>query len=800
MATTALEMNAEFLRAMQLLDRGSNVFVTGKAGTGKSTLLRHFLQTTPKKVAVAAPTGIAALNVGGVTIHRLFGFRSTVTPEFVQSKEYFPRKYSTVLRELEVLVIDEVSMVRADLFDCVAIALARYGPHRDRPFGGVQLVLVGDPYQLPPVVTDPEEEHFRTRYATPYFFSADSFREFPNEIVQLEKVYRQRDDRFVSLLNDIRTGIASDAVIEALNARCQPDFETPDDEFWVTLTTTNARADLVNDRRLARLPTDLLTSQAVSQGDLEGFDRPNPESLDYKVGAQVMLLTNDPMDRWVNGTLGVVLGSQVKDGAPSVMIGLENGRSVVTSPFTWAVTKPSSNGGVLTYETVGTYTQLPFKLAWAVTIHKSQGKTLDKVVVDLYRGAFAEGQLYVALSRCTSLEGLVLRNQVKLRDVRVEREVTRFLARSAGIATAAESYAFLGILATGYGQYDRIFELGVVVEQGGRQVAEFSTLVNPNRDVGEAATQHGVSASDLSLAPTLAEAWPLIARQLAGCVLVCEAMSLVQTMVERELKQAGFVVSLGLGIDLQEMARNQASAAGAAVGSASERARFALEQFKRLNTANEVTLPYQPEAEAMGAGALCSRVPARLRTGHLRGEVAYADLVALAADHAEQTQTWQAWLSGLGGLVQIAPVPAASIHQDALDRLVQRAHRDGVVSAPERERLAAVAGLFGIPEPTFDDDPAGPSIAEVLAPGARVCFTGSACDGSGTQYERSDMERVALSVGLEPVGSVTKTKCDVLVAADTSSMSGKAKKAREFGKPIFGAGEFLKWAQDAGAK
>lgn len=795
MVVTDLDFNAEFVRAMKALDSGRGVLITGKAGTGKSTLLRHFLQTTTKRVAVVAPTGIAALNVGGVTIHRLFSFRPTVTPEQVQSKEYFPKKYAQLIGELEVLVIDEVSMVRADLFDSLALALARFGPRRGEPFGGVQLVLVGDPYQLPPVVTPPEEAHFRTRYATPYFFSADAFRDFPTEIIQLERVYRQRDEQFISLLNEIRAGTAGQDALDALNSRCQPSFETPDDEFWVTLTTTNARADLVNSQRLAKVEAPLITQQAVGEGDLEGFDRPTPESLDYKVGAQVMLLTNDPLDRWVNGTLGVVADSEESDLGPTVRVALENGRTVSVSRYTWEVTRPVVTGGRLIYEVVGSYTQLPFKLAWAVTIHKSQGKTLDRVVVDLYRGAFAEGQLYVALSRCTSLDGLVLRNQVKIRDVRVEREVTRFLARSAGTATVPQAYAFIGVLATGLGQYDRIFELGVIIEQAGAQVAEFSTLINPNRDIGEAATEHGVSASQLSLAPTLAEAWPWLARQLAGCVLVCSAMPLVATMIERELKKAGWVVSLGLGVDVQEMAREQGSGAVVASGSAADRAKAARDAFKLLDVKNLVTGDYIPGGEAEGSGAVCSRGPIVLRPDGLPGVRAYADFVEVAADRGGDTATWRAWLAGLRSVHQVGPADAVAVHEDAMARLMQRARRDGAVSEAEHERLAEAARLFDLPCPEFAAADEGLPIGQVLVKGARVCFTGSACGADGTSLGREDMELMAVDLGLEPVGSVTKSRCEALIAADTSSMSGKAKKAREFGKPVFGIPEFLEWAQ-----
>lgn len=793
MAAGAIELNDEFRRALDLLDGGANIFLTGKAGTGKSTLLRYFLDHTAKNVAVAAPTGIAALNVDGVTIHRLFSFPPSVSLEYVLGPDYYPAKYGKLLKELDTLVIDEVSMVRADLFDCVAAALARYGPRRGERFGGIQLVLVGDPYQLPPVVVEAEAEFFRTRYATPYFFSADAFTSLETSVVNLEKVYRQRDARFVDLLNEIRTGTAGDPIVAELNQRVRPGFETSEDEFWITLTTTNRRADAVNRDHLDRLPTPLESHRASSSGDLEGFEPQAPPDLQFKVGAQIMLVNNDVANRWVNGSLGMVMHVHRDDDAVAVKVALQDGETVTVKQHTWEVTKPVYGDGRLSYVKVGTYTQLPFKLAWAITIHKSQGKTLDKVVVDLFRGTFAEGQLYVALSRCTSLEGMVLKSPIKLRDVRVEREVTRFLARNSIASTAAESFAYLGVLATGYGEYDRIFELAAVIERDGEVIAEFSTLINPLRDIGRAASEYGVSASDLSLAPTVAQTWPVIARQLDGSVLACPGLPVVQTMIEKELKKAGRPVGLGLGLDLQELARLQGVEPILDGDTALERARAARALSTWLETDREVAVPYRPGAEGEHFGAIWSRDVCRLRIAEASPELAYSDVVTVVAASRHPSRDAVSRLALMRDQLRLEPEEVARVHIDAVQTLMECAQRDGSVSVDERERITAVCDLLDQPLPDFGEESAPASPEEVLVPGARVCFTGSALDASGRALEREDLEAMAVELGLVPVGAVTKTRCEALVAADVCSTSGKARKAREFGKPILAISQFLEW-------
>lgn len=426
----SIEINPQFARALALLEKGErHLFITGKAGTGKSTLLEHFRANTSGTPVILAPTGVAALNVGGETVHRFFRFRIDVTPEGVRASRRKPRN-AALYRSLTSVVIDEASMLRADLLDCVDAFLRRHGPRPKRPFGGVQMVFVGDLYQLPPVVTRDEREIFRTLYETPYFFSARAFDGLRIEVVELEKVYRQRDASFVELLNRVRNRTAGREDIGRLNERLDPGFEPPDDLFCVTLTTTNANADGINAARLEALPGPLRTSHADVSGDFDRKHYPAATALSFKEGAQVMMLNNDSDGRWVNGSVGAVESAGPwESGGGRVLVRLRDGGNVVeVGPHTWEVIRFVLDGGAIVPEPVGRFTQLPFRLAWAVTIHKSQGKTFDRVVIDLERGAFATGQTYVALSRCTSFEGIVLRRPVRPGDILTDARIHGFLA------------------------------------------------------------------------------------------------------------------------------------------------------------------------------------------------------------------------------------------------------------------------------------------------------------------------------------------------------------------------------------
>ena len=422
-----IDLNLQFRRALELMEETKqHVFVTGRAGTGKSTLLTHFLEHTGKQAVILAPTGVAALNVGGQTVHSFFHFRPDITPDAIRKRKSTGK--NTLYKKLSTIVIDEVSMVRADLLDCVDKFLRLYGPDESLPFGGVQMIFIGDLYQLPPVVTGQEREIFRTHYATPYFFSAKVMDGLDMVLVELDIVYRQKDDEFIRLLNAIRNGTVTEEDIALFNERYNPHFEASQEDYYIHLTSTNNLADVVNEEHLAKLPGKIWTATGLVTGDFGREYLPTAMEVRLKKGAQVMLLNNDSYGRWINGTIGRVTGFGKDDeGEPCIKALLEGDQSVEISTYTFAIYNFFLKDGILAAETVGTFTQYPLRLAFAVTIHKSQGKTFEKVVIDVGRGTFAHGQMYVALSRCTTLAGIVLKQPLKKSHILMDWQVVKFL-------------------------------------------------------------------------------------------------------------------------------------------------------------------------------------------------------------------------------------------------------------------------------------------------------------------------------------------------------------------------------------
>ncbi|MFN8031873.1 MAG: AAA family ATPase [Mycobacterium sp.] len=779
----------EFKQALDLLETGRHMFLTGKAGTGKSTLVRHFLAHTDRKVIVAAPTGIAALNVDGTTIHALFGFRPTTTLQEVLGEGYRPSRFASALRAIDSLIIDETSMVRADVFDMVAAALERYGPSPGAEFGGVQIVLVGDLYQLPPVVTEAEEEYFRTRYQTPYFFSAKSFQRENFPTVALTTVFRQLgDDRLTSILNEIREGVLLGHARDQLNKRVDAEFRPPDDEFWLTLAPTNRIVEVRNNQQLERLQGEEVVHLASKTGDLTLFEPPTAETLCMKVGAQIMMLTNDPSGKWVNGTLGRIV-EICRDSSDLVTtVEFNTGARHKVSPYTWEATRPSVVNGSLKYEVTGTFTQLPFKLAWAITIHKSQGQTLDHLIVDLSGGTFAFGQLYVALSRCTSLEGLVLKKPVLPRDLKRDPRIARFL-RAAITGERVGPHCGIAVLAVGKDdRYSkpRAVELAIAFEDG----SVISTIVNPQRDLEDAGTKYGIHASDVLFAPTLAEAWGLIAPMLAGLIPVGVDIDATLRFIDVELKRLGYVTQIPVGVDVPLDSLHPQDRRAAEAGPVEDRARAALQAltYARCNT--------------MGSGPFDDHEPSDALSGHLlfRSQGSLPPTSFRMPELSSLLELSRYVSPALLGRVSDStdgserfPASTRSVLADQL--------RKTALTVPQNEesiaRLRRTEKLLGIA--ILDADcirsVERPHIDAVLQPGARVCFTGSANDPTGRHIEKDELKEMAGQVGLVPVDAVTKSKCDALIAAELGSQSRKAKQAAKFSKPVFGAAEFLAWIE-----
>ena len=425
-----LDINPQFKLALQRMKAHKNLFITGKAGTGKSTLLDYFCSITSKKPVVLAPTGVAALNVQGQTIHNFFKFYIDVSVDQIKKSKKKP-KNPAVYKNLKTIIIDEISMVRADLLDCVDTFLCKHGPQKNKPFGGVQMVFIGDLYQLPPVVTGQENQIFNSQYESPFFFSAKVMQKFKIEIIELEKVYRQKDQRFINLLNRVRNNSVSEQDIDYLNRRFLPSFKPNKDQFYINLNAINKTANEVNETYLNKLKSKMFKSTAHISGQFGKEYFPTNELLQFKRGAQVMLLNNDSKKRWVNGSVGRIIDIEdKKEYCVQIQLYPEN-KIVSVHPYTWEIYQFSfsQKKKAIVSNLVGTFTQFPFRLAWAITIHKSQGKTFEQVIIDMSRGMFASGQAYVALSRCVSFKGLVLKTPIKKHHIRTDYRIFKFLTQ-----------------------------------------------------------------------------------------------------------------------------------------------------------------------------------------------------------------------------------------------------------------------------------------------------------------------------------------------------------------------------------
>ena len=582
----AANPEAELARRF-VMETDRHVFLTGRAGTGKTTFLHDLRRRLRKSYVVVAPTGVAAINAGGTTIHSQLQLPfGTLTPERMNGPEgrrRLAKQKEQVLRRIDLLVIDEVSMVRADVMDAIDLRLRRV--RRDaRPFGGVQLLLIGDLHQLPPVVTDAEAGEMSRRYDSPYFFSAKALQQAGLVTVELRHVYRQTDADFIQVLGEVRANRMTPAVLERLNARYRPGVVADALPGYVTLSTHRRTADDTNARRLAATPGTTHTYRAVVTGTYPEGSYPTDATLGLKLGAQVMFVKNDRDGAYHNGKLGTV--TALDDDAVTVDCGPDEGGEIRVGLVRWENARYSLDAGTkeVSSEVAGSFTQVPLRLAWAITIHKSQGLTFDKVVIDA-AAAFAHGQVYVALSRCRSLGGIILQTEIAGRSVHTDRQVSAYTEqqrerRPTADTLAAARVAYHAQLITGAFDFARLAHAaeqfrrhGLTEERAypGLEPAHLDAVVNHVGDKCVAVARrfvHGqlrdaLAAADLSGAGTpvsvpvperCRQAAAYFAERLAELTSLLDALDLETDNADTEARGRELLAELRAALALRSLA------------------------------------------------------------------------------------------------------------------------------------------------------------------------------------------------------------------------------------------------------
>ncbi|HZJ18285.1 MAG TPA: AAA family ATPase [Patescibacteria group bacterium] len=422
-ANSEFKQTEEFTQFFYLIENSyDNFFITGKAGTGKSTFIEYFRNRSTKNIAVLAPTGLSAINVKGQTIHSFFRF----PPHFITKDSIAKNIRSLIYKELDTIIIDEISMVRADVLDGIDLFLRKYGKDKELSFGGIQMIFIGDLFQLSPVLKREEMQVFSEAYESPYFFSSKAFKDGMFKVANFSKIFRQSDENFVEILNNIRNGSRDSSVYNLINQRVVSKDKI-DRKKYITLTTTNSVANAINYSELNKINKPLFVFKAEIEGDFPTEDRSLPVDLELNIkeGAKVMFVKNDKAKRFVNGTLGVI-DSVTKEEIRVKLDGLN--KVVIVNIEEWDNIKYSfdQEKSEIIATSVGVLKQFPLKLAWAITTHKSQGMTFDKVAIDFSVSPFTHGQTYVALSRCRSLEGISLTRKIYPNDVIVNEEILNF--------------------------------------------------------------------------------------------------------------------------------------------------------------------------------------------------------------------------------------------------------------------------------------------------------------------------------------------------------------------------------------
>ena len=786
-----VEQTAEFRRCLAATRNGNNLFITGKAGTGKSTLLRLIRDGTgPKEIAVVAPTGVAALNVEGTTIHRFFGFRPDLTADL---HRYRAPEY---LEIIDLLVIDEVSMVRADLMDMMSKALQR-ARRSSAPFGGVQVVMIGDLFQLPPVSSDEIRD---TYYATDFFFSSRAFEESNVDTIELTKVFRQKDPLFVDILNAIRDGSVTDDHLDRLNARRDASYQHAITESpsvgmsrCMTIATTRSYVDEINARMLAGISSKERIYIADRSGEIEDKAFDSIEELRLKPGAQVMMLVNQ--DDYANGTVAEVRG--LGDDEITVFIP-EIGSERIVRPYLWEVLKPTRKNGKIVKEVVGRFEQFPMQLAWAVTVHKSQGKTFDRVVFDCKR-IFEDGQTYVALSRCTSLEGLTLTQPIEPRHIKVSSAVRRFYrsCTSRRVPITSQPTVFVGLHTTGADKYRKLVEVAVIRVEAGVEVLKLSTLIAPGRDASEAASI-GINASDLTLCPSIEEARDILGLAMDGaCVVGCHVHDILALSNWPEgTVEEGVYYELGK-IPFGEGERPTAP-------ELAEKARANFDNLLPGHRKQIQAAPFRFLSRTITAGSyLYTRAPIE------GSEACFTSEAFRALDASSQAIARQGIAIGMvahGASASIAQAKkilrhesiAAVSAEEVRLRFVAKAEKDQRVSSEEAGFVNRLGVLFGTPleDTLFEKDF---RITAAFRRGMKVYLSGgpgkagSPCEG----MSKDDVRNLCGKAGLVFLDDFRKgDKPDALIVADLSTQGGNRIKADRWKVPVMSWEELLQWARE----
>ena len=771
----ALELTEEFKEVLKLAKAGESLFVTGKAGTGKSTLLREIQSAlSAKSIVVAAPTGVAALNVDGLTIHRLFAFRKDLNSEL---DNYTP---PSTIKDLEVLLIDEVSMVRADILDWISKALMK-GKKNRLPFGGIQVIFFGDLYQLPPVIDDREEDTYFSGYSSTYFFAAKAFKESKIRTVELRKVFRQRQNDFVSLLNALRDGTAGENELKFLNDVCHREELTDSFESAVTLCNTNLDAEQINNARLEALGNEIHEIEGLTQGQVRKEDKKTEDVIRISIGARVMMLVNE--DPYVNGSLATVTDIHLDDEGYSVVVALDDrAKPVTVFPHTWEIFEPIRVGKKIEKKVIGTFRQIPMRLAWAITVHKSQGLTFQQVIYDKGRGTFSDGQLYVALSRCTTIEGLIFKKKLTIRDIKVDRAISDFF-ESLSLETQdikAMPYLLVSFVSTGGMKFDKCVEIACKLpnESG----VSFSTLINPERDLTRAVNT-GLDATQLSLAPRLNQVESILRLLFHSKVIVSQ--NFTRLRVALPLSKECF--DWGLGHSLVAIGDEDLS-----TGRAADVLNFNVNTLSR-NT--EQVGAFKPAKNLLPIVESGSYFLADFEVNHkvLLNVLGIKQLEEeskarlIAASLFQNKKNPKKLIKSLCEEFGVSQAKIDAAAKAVVSNLMKNAEANGTISSSEKLLIEGYASQFNI---ELVIEIGHESEVEIL-PGMKICLTGSPPAGEEFNFlTKSELRKVLLRNGLEELPSFTK-KCQLIVAYNKESLSGKAKKARELGIPVISSEELL---------